>query len=453
MKYPVRVVLSLATCVLFSCGGSKDEGKAAKAPSNSCTSPTSMVEAQEATPPANRFLVKMKARALRSSAASMMRIANTIHGQAEEIAEDLYLIQSPSNESVSALKTELDPSLYEYIEPDFRVHTTLASNDPLITKQWAHKVVESQKAWDINRGGNVIVAVLDTGIDPSHPDLAPNLWTNRAETLNGKDDDGNGYIDDIHGWNFVSNNNQLLADDSSFHGTHVAGTIGAVGNNRIGISGHAQDVKLMSLKFLSGDGGGYISHAIKGIDYAIAHGAKIINNSWGSSSRSQALSEAISRAEAAGVLFVAAAGNYGNNNDRTSFYPANYPQGNVISVAATTSNDRIASFSNFGAMRVHIAAPGSSIYSTKNGNSYQTLSGTSMATPLISGVLATMVAARPDLSYSQIKGALLSSVDPIPSMAETVLWKGRVNAFRALTTAVSLPGNWQPPTPPHHDCN
>ncbi len=456
MKFSHRVLIGLVTIFLFSCGTQDEKSPIASVPQNTCYVPGTSLPEETAAPAemkSRRFLVKLKPGIARGPVASVSRIAASLHGQAEAIAPDLYLVQGEIPESVAALRAGADENDYEYIEPDFEVRTTLATNDEFLPRQWAHPVVESEKAWQISRGGSVVVAVLDSGIDMRHPDLVGNLWTNPGERLNGIDDDQNGYVDDIHGWNFVSDTNDPTADDSSYHGTHVAGTIGAVGNNKIGISGHAQEVQLMALKFLSAAGSGYISHAIRGIDYAIAKGARIINNSWGSSSRSQALAEAISRAEAAGILFVAAAGNNGSNNNKTAFYPANFPQANVISVAATTSNDELAGFSNYGPTAVHLAAPGAEIFSTKNGNAYQVLSGTSMATPLVSGVLAMMVAARPDLSYSQIKGALLSSVDEISSLEERVLWKGRVNAFRALTTVRALPADWSPPSPPGHECH
>lgn len=402
----------------------------------------------------HRFLLKASASAGRRMAhtETLVKSALGLSATTQKITRDgLILIETGEGRSLASVKESLDPSLYEYVEPDYPVSVALESNDKYLSSQWAHRVVHSAAAWDISRGSQaVIVAVLDTGTDPAHPDLAANLWTNPGEIAgNGIDDDGNGLVDDVHGWNFGENSASILADDAgSFHGTHVSGTIGAVGNNGIGISGHAQEVRLMTLKFLKSTGAGSSADAIRGIDYAIENGARIISNSWGSRNYSRALFEAIGRARDHGILFVAAAGNSGTNNDTSVFYPANYEHDNVISVAASTSTDKLASFSNYGNRTVHLAAPGQGIYSTKNDGKYQSMSGTSMATPLVSGVLATMLAARPDLNYLQLKGALLASVDEIAEMRGKVMWNGRVNAQRALTLVSGLSTSWEPPTVP-----
>ncbi len=449
----------LATCLLLSACGAKEEKSASVATPQICSTSTtisSLTSASALTEEASTgFILKTNPNVGLRAGETEIFLQHALSGIAsvQKLNSDFLLIESEQARTVEELNEILDPSLYEYIEPDYPVQFALQSNDPNIVSQWAHNVVNSNKAWDISRGSEeVIVAVLDSGIDPSHPDLVKNLWTNPGEVANGIDDDHNGFVDDIHGWNFVKNNPSVLADDQrSYHGTHVAGTIGAVGNNGVGISGHAQVVRIMTMKFLGSAGSGKTSDAIRAIDYAIAKGAKIINNSWGSTSFSYSLFEAIGRAKDAGILFVAAAGNNGANNDKTNFYPANYEHDNVISVAASTSADSLASFSNYGYKRVHLAAPGAKIYSTKNGNSYQTLSGTSMATPLVSGVLATMVAARPDLNYLQIKGALLASVDKVPAMQDKVMWGGRINAYRALAMVTGLPSSWTPPKEPEHN--
>lgn len=455
-----RFFIFLPVLFLFSCGDSgKDEKNNPKSDALGCSASTSQsMLATHSDVASKRFLVQLKSsgklRARATEIASAARNSLASLGTATTVSPGVMLLETADTMSTSHVAQKIDSQLYEFIEPDYQVHSTFVSNDTDLNKQWAHDIVHSAEAWDISRGSaSVVVAVLDSGIQLDHPDLVDNLWTNSGEIAgNGLDDDGDGYVDDVNGWNFVANTNSPIADDSHFHGTHVAGTVGATGNNGMGISGHAQVVKLMPLKFLGSDGSGYTSDAIKGIDFAIAHGAKIINNSWGSVSRSQSLSNAIARAEAAGILFVAAAGNSGLNNDRFGFYPANYPQSNVISVAASTSSDLLASFTNYGAKLVHIAAPGYQIYSTKNGNSYQFMNGTSMATPLISGVLATMIAARPDLSPQQIKGALLSSVDVVDAMKDKLLWNGRVNAFNALSLVMAVDSSWVPPSAPSHTC-
>jgi subtilisin family serine protease len=432
---------------LYGCGADDH----APAPAEPCTVSLSPTAAE--AEPGTRFLVKVRGEGAGLARAEARLGARLGAGaRLRAVAPGLYRVDS--GEALTpprlAARAGLD---VEYVEPDLPVHEALASDDPDLGKQWAHGVVDSAEAWDLSRGdASVTVAVLDSGIDLTHVDLAANLWTNAGEVAgNGVDDDGNGYVDDVHGWDFVNDDDQPVADDSSYHGTHVSGTIGAVGNNGIGVSGQAQVVRLMPLKFLDHTGSGYTSDAIRGIDYAILQGAKVINNSWGTFGYSKSLDAAIARAEAAGVLFVAAAGNSGSNNTERPFYPASYARPNVISVAASTSSDRLASFSNHGTA-VHLAAPGYKIYSTKNGNAYQTLSGTSMATPLVSGVLATMIALRPDLSYAQIKGALLSSVDVVPAMVDRVLWNGRVNAYRALSLVGSVAAGWVPPDPPSHGC-
>ncbi len=438
----MRQLFSFLTILflLTACGSDDEEVPAPEAVACPALSPVE--ESAKSAQGHQRYIVKLSARAKRLGAKSFLRTLPK-RASAQRLQSDLYLLKLPA--ALTAAEVSASEN-YEFMEPDYKVFTTLASDDDSLHRQWAHEVVQSAEAWDIERGNrNVLVAVLDSGVDYNHPDLADNIWTNPGETMNGVDDDGNGFVDDLHGWNFVDNNNTPIADDRSFHGTHVAGTVGAVGNNGIGISGQAQLVRLLPLKFLGADGSGFSSDAIRGIDYAIQKGAHIINNSWGSGSRSTALSQAIDRARQAGILFVAAAGNSSRNNDVNAFYPSNYPQDNIVRVAATDVRDRLASFSNYGSSRVDVGAPGANIYSTKNGGAYQNLSGTSMATPLVSGLLATMLASRPDLSYLQLKGVLLETVDPTAALRGRVLSNGRVNAFRALSRVRDVPADWQPP--------
>ncbi|MGE3263177.1 MAG: S8 family peptidase [Bacteriovoracia bacterium] len=443
--------------VLSACGS--DENENAQVAAGGCeTDGARQVRSESALAavPGNRFIIKFSQRAgARSLGTRRQRTQRMMSGlrqggRVEEVGEDLSVLILPEATTKSELAKQLPAEEIEYIEPDAKVFASFIPDDPKLSSQWAHAMIGSSAAWDISRGSaSVVVAVLDSGVDYTHPDLAANMWKNPGEIAgNGIDDDGDGFVDDLYGWNFVSNNNSPMADDGSFHGTHVAGTVGAVGDNGIGISGHSPKVKLMALKFLGSEGAGYTSDAIKGVNYAVDHGAKIINNSWGGSSKSQALSAAIDHARAAGVLFVVAAGNEGQNNDKVDAYPTNYPQDNLVRVAASNSSDKLVSWSNYGAKKVDLAAPGVNIYSTKNGNSYQNLSGTSMATPLVSGVLATMIAVRPDLSYQQIKGALLETVDVKSAYRGKVAWNGRVNAAKALAEVVRLDVNWTPPDPP-----
>jgi subtilisin family serine protease len=268
----------------------------------------------------------------------------------------------------------------------------------------------AERGWLVSTGSSdVVVAVLDTGIDYTHPDLQANMWVNPGEVpANGIDDDSNGYVDDVHGINasFRATNRSDPMDDNG-HGTHVAGTIGAVGGNGQGIVGVNQRVKLLGLKFLSASGSGSLSDAITAIEYMIqlknrGVNIRVANNSWGGSGYSAALEEAIERARNAGIIFVAAAGNDGADNDLEPSYPANFELENVVSVAAIDEDGNLASFSNYGASMVDIAAPGVGIYSTFPGNRYARLSGTSMATPHVVGAVALLLASEPGLTMTQV---------------------------------------------------
>jgi subtilisin-like proprotein convertase family protein len=272
--------------------------------------------------------------------------------------------------------------------------------------------------------------VIDTGVDYNHPDLVANMWHNTLDPIDGVDNDGNGLVDDYYGADFANNDGNPMDDNN--HGTHVSGTIGAVGNNGIGVVGVAWNVKIMALKFLSASGSGYTSDAIDCINYARTHGAKILNNSWGGGGYDSALFNAIVAAKNAGIIFVAAAGNNASNNDTTAAYPANYAVDNVVSVAAIDRNNNLASFSNYGATTVDLGAPGVSILSTTPNNTYSTFSGTSMATPHVSGALALVWAANPTLTYSQVIARVLNNVDPISSLSGKTVTGGRLNVFKAI---------------------
>ncbi len=315
------------------------------------------------------------------------------------------------------------------VSPDFRVSITAIPNDPLYVNQWgfensADKDLDMAQAWEFGTSSSVVVAVIDTGIDYSHPDLAANIWMNTDEVAgNGIDDDSNGYIDDIRGWNFINETNNPMDDHG--HGTHVAGTVGAVGNNGIGVVGVAWNVKMMALKFLNSSGSGNLSDAVEAIDYARVNGAKIINASFGGGGFSSAMQTAIQRFQNAGGIFVAAAGNNAQNNAVVASYPANYP--GVISVAASTSTDALASFSNFGT-NVHIAAPGQGIRSTIRGNSYGNMNGTSMAAPHVAGALALLWGQSPTLTASLLTSALFANTDQV--LTDKTIY-GRMNVGKA----------------------
>lgn len=335
-----------------------------------------------------------------------------------------------------------------YAEPNYRLKITESSSEPIIPNDfdfaqlWGlHNVgqadgtegadIGATGAWQYLTGDKqVVVAVIDTGIDYYHPDLAANIWVNLGENpANGQDDDQNGYTDDIHGYDFVSDDGDGMDDHG--HGTHVSGTVGAVGNNGIGIAGVCWQVSLMSIKAFDESGNGEITTAIEGIRYAIENGARIINASWGNNDRSQALQDAIREAHQAGALFIAAAG---NDNSDALFFPGAYEH--VIAVAATDAKDRRSRFSDFGSY-VDIAAPGENIFSTLPNNGYGFYSGTSMSTPHVAGVAALVLSRHPNFSPLQIENILRNAVDTI--VPDKYIGTGRINASYALRVNAPLP--------------
>ena len=295
--------------------------------------------------------------------------------------------------------------------------------------------IDAPEAWLLQTGApDIVVGVIDTGVDYDHEDLAANMWVNPGEIPNnGLDDDGNGYVDDIHGWDWV--NNDRDPDDDHDHGSHCAGTIAGVGDNGIGVTGVAWNTQIMALKFLDSNGSGYLSDAIYAIDYATANGARVTSNSWGGGGYSQAMADSIEAAGEAGVLFVAAAGNSSRDNDASPTYPSSYEFPCVLSVAATTRFDEPAYFTNYGATSVDLGAPGAEIFSTKQAGTYGYFSGTSMATPHVSGAAAMILGKNPLLTPVQVKEILMSSVDPIPALDGLTVTGGRLNLRRALDQA------------------
>ena len=298
---------------------------------------------------------------------------------------------------------------------------------------------QAAEAWGAGHTGakNVYVGVIDEGIQFDHPDLDTQVWTNPFDTANGRDDDGNGYVDDVRGWDFANNDNTIYdggkrgsLDD---HGTHVAGTIGAKANNGTGVVGVNWNVTEISGKFL-GRNGGSLTAAVQAVDYftnlKTKHGLNIVatNNSWGGGGFSQALLDAIRRANAANILFVAAAGNSGTNNDTTASYPSNYDVPNVIAVAAIDKAGALASFSQYGATTVDLGAPGVGVWSTTAYNGYSSYNGTSMATPHVTGAAALYAASHPGSSAATIKNAILSSVAATPSLSGKTVTGGRLDA-------------------------
>lgn len=294
--------------------------------------------------------------------------------------------------------------------------------------------VNALKAWDITKGSrSVRIAVIDTGVDYNHPDLKANMWTNTAE-LNGKpgvDDDGNGFVDDVYGYDFANMDSNPM--DGNGHGTHCSGTIGAVHDNRIGVAGVMSDVQIMAVKFLGDDGSGSLEGAIKAIDYATMMNVDLMSNSWGGGGRSQALLDAIQRASDKGIIFTAAAGNSSSNNDASPSYPASYDTPNMVAVAATTAQNGLASFSSYGRNSVHIGAPGHNILSTVNGGGYDVYSGTSMATPHVSGVLGLLLAKEGRMSHSALRERLTLTSVPVAALRGKTQTAGRIDAYNLLT--------------------
>ena len=335
-----------------------------------------------------------------------------------------------------------------YAEPNYIITADVVPNDPRLGELYgmintgqtggtADADIDAELAWNISRGSrDVIVGVIDTGVDYNHPDLAANIWTNPGEIPgNNVDDDNNGFVDDIHGYDFVNNDGDPIDDNG--HGTHVSGTIGGVGNNGVGVVGVNWEVTIMGLKFLSASGSGSTQGAVRAVEYANMMAVSLTSNSWGGGGFSQTLYDAIAAANVLEIPFVAAAGNNGTNNDTSPHYPSNYDLPNIISVAATDHNDGVASFSNYGAVSVDIAAPGVNILSTQPGNLYQQLSGTSMATPQVAGAAALVKSLFPAIPAAQLKTALMISADqkavlnPVTG-TRPVASGGRLNAFFAI---------------------
>jgi subtilisin family serine protease len=354
-------------------------------------------------------------------------------------------------EAIERLKGSPD---VEYAEPNWIYHHFATSNDTYYTNgslwgmygdatspanQYGSQAGEAWAAG--NTGSNTVyIGIIDEGYMYTHEDLAANAGTNPGEIAgNGVDDDGNGYKDDVYGWDFDGNNNTVFDGVDDDHGTHVAGTIGGVGGNGIGVAGVVWSVKLLNAKFL-GKRGGTTANAIKAVDYftdlKTRHGINLVatNNSWGGGGFSQGLYDAIERANSAGILFIAAAGNSGTDNDTSPSYPASYANSNIIAVASITSTGALSSFSQYGATSVDLGAPGSAITSTvpkRSGSTvvsaYASYSGTSMATPHVTGGAALYAASHPGAGAATIKNAIMTSTVPTSSLSGKCVTGGRLN--------------------------
>ena len=344
----------------------------------------------------------------------------------------------------------------EYVEPDYQVSIARTPDDPRFDELWglnndgqtggtADADIDAVEAWDISTGSrDVVVGVIDTGIDYSHSDLASNMWVNSSEIPgDGIDNDGNGFIDDVHGINAITDSGDPMDDEG--HGTHVSGTIGASGGNGIGVVGVNHEVSLVGCKFLDAAGNGSTSDAIKCIDYMVSLknsgvNLRVLNNSWGGGGYSQALADAIASSEAADLLFVAAAGNDTIDNDVNPHYPSNYENASVLSVASTDQTDGISWFSHYGLTSVDMGAPGSAILSTTPGESYASYSGTSMATPHVAGAAALVLSINPELSTQELKDLLMNSGDANAALQGVTVAGTRLNVNQALIDADPTPG-------------
>lgn len=454
---------------------------AATAPAVSATAAPQPVAVASAAPVAvpGEFLVgytsgtTLTAAAAARSKARGTLVERVIHGRSDR--REVQVVRMPAGQSLAAAEQALEsqPGV-AYVEPNWVLTTDATSNDPQITNgatwgmygdssspanQYGSQAAE---AWATGATGSssVYVGVIDEGIDITHPDLAANVWQNPYDPVNGVDDDGNGYVDDSNGWDFVSNDRTVYDGSADDHGTHVSGTIGAKGGNAIGVAGVNWDVTLISGKFL-GATGGTLADAVKAVDYMtdlkVRHGLNIVatSNSWGGGGYSQALHDAILRAAKADILFIAAAGNSTSNNDATANYPSNYSSlvgtstqsaasyESVVAVASITNVGGISSFSSYGATTVDLGAPGSSIMSTLPGGTYGSYSGTSMATPHVSGA-AALISATYGVTGAALRTRLLQAVTATPSLAGKTVTGGRLDL--SLVSAVPLPPDTTAPS-------
>lgn len=360
--------------------------------------------------------------------------------------ENIYSIRYSNDIDPLLLAQKLSRlSEIEYAEPRFIYKLDFTPNDPMITNQNYLSIIKAYEGWDVSKGdSSVVIGIIDTGVYWDHPDLTPNIWINVNEIPNnGIDDDNNGYIDDIRGWDFGGLNGTPDNDpreDNPYHGTHVAGIASAATNNGIGVAGVGFKCKIMAVKTARedqkdpGSGSPYIWYGYEGIIYAADNGAKVINCSWGGSGYSQFAQDIINYATAKGALIVAAAGNSGSSG---SHYPSGYK--NVISVAATNSDDRKASYSNYG-YTIDVCAPGTSIYNTWSNNTYAYLSGTSMASPVVAGIAGLVASKYPNYTPVQIGEKVRVACDDIYSVNNAYryqLGKGRANIFKALMDSIN----------------
>ncbi len=328
--------------------------------------------------------------------------------------------------------------------PSPKIESKVIMNDPAMNEAWGIKKSQANRAWEITQGNSdIVVAVIDTGIDVNHEDLKANLWNNPGELgfdnngkdkrRNGIDDDGDGYIDNVHGWNFVSNNHDL--SDNHGHGSHIAGIIGAEAGNGKGIAGISPKVSLMVLKYYDPKvpKTDNLKNTIAAIKFAVAKKVNIINYSGGGTDFSKEEYDAIVAAKEAGILVVAAAGNERSNSDEFKYYPADYGLPNIISVTAIDPKTEVLASSNYGVQTVDLAAPGQNILSTLPGNGYGFMTGTSQATAFVSGAAVLVMSKRPSFDYQDVKKYVLSTGDQKQSLTAKTKTSRQLNLYRAVT--------------------
>lgn len=429
-----------------------------------------IAQAKEFPAVPGQYVVKMKRNVSTMSTRSLAHILNADKVELITPESQAFLVTKPAVETADySMQSLRQAPGVQYVEPNYiyKIVGTFEGtpNDARFGELWgmnntgqltpgnsqegtpdvqgvAGVDIGAMQAWMIETGSkDVKIAVIDTGVDYTIPDLADNVWTNEAE-LNGKpgvDDDNNGCIDDIHGCNFVANSGDPKDDHG--HGSHVSGTIGASGNNGIGVAGVVWHTSIVGVKFLDAQGSGSLDNAVKAIDYATRVGVKIMSNSWGGGGFSQTMLDSINRAKDAGILFVAAAGNEGADNDTQPAYPASYQADNIISVAAVDAAGNLADFSCFGKTTVHVAAPGvhvlSNVPTATDPTGFASWSGTSMATPHVSGVAALLMSQHPEQNYATIKARIMAGARPLAGLRGKTITGGMLNAYYSLTDTVA----------------
>ncbi len=392
----------------------------------------------------DRVMVRFRANA---TASSRSQAITSIGGTSEvrfTLVPDLERIYFRPGRSVADVVSILRRhAAVLYAEPDFVIRKTAVPNDPQFAQQWGMNRVQAPKAWDLSRGDQGLpVAILDSGIDRSHPDLQGNLWQSPTDWPNGIDDDRNGMVDDFHGWDFAYNDNN--PSDVDGHGTRTAGIVGARGDNRLGVAGINWRTRLVPLRVLDDWGNGFSSNAIMALQYAARQRVRVALAPWGTYAWSQALHDAVGALRGANLLLVASAGNggrdrLGDDNDRTPVYPASFTHDNVISVTATDSADRRGNFGNFGRAGVDLGAPGVGIMTTSRGGGYAWHDGTSGAAAHVAGAAALVAAARPTWTYAQIRDAILRNTRPVASLSGVTVTGGMLNLAGALSTGTATP--------------